>query len=404
VSATPARSRTAVLAVALAFACCATAEPTRAAAGRAPSCPPSWLGSTHTTGPTVSADGRFVAFDAMSPEHDDGGVSAVFLRDTRRGVTVPVALPSAGARPYGAVVSDDGSRVAYLAATVEPPEGGGRSHAVFVYDRRSGVTTAEGRADNGSELDLSADGRLLTYRSAGTDLWDWSVTSDVYVRDVDRDTVRLVSVSTGGGRGNGPSIGPTISADGRYVLFSSQATNLTTGPAGQVFVRDLLRRRTAAVPAAGRDAELSPDGRYVVSVDDVAGRILLHDRRTGTTTPLGPAAGEYRNLGATAVSAHGRFVAYGTSYLVTTPAEEAFTQVYVHRVRTGTEVHATAGLDGDQPWVGSYLGAISPGGRHVVFSSAATNLVPGDTNGVSDVFRHDLRTGRTTLVSASSGC
>jgi Tol biopolymer transport system component len=127
----------------------------------------------------------------------------------------------------------------------------------------------------------------------------------------------------------------------------------------------------------------------------------LYDRRNGTTATLGPAAGENRNLGAVAVSARGRFVAYGTSYL--TPGEEAFTQIYVHRVRTGTEVHATAGLDGDQPWLGSYLGAISPDGRYLVFYSEATNLVPGDTNGVLDVFRRDLRTGRTTLVS-TPGC
>jgi Tol biopolymer transport system component len=415
------RSNSVTIAVALAFACCATALPASPAqaaaggpAGHVPSCPPPWLGSTTTISPTVSANGRFVAFDAMSPAYDDGGVSAVFLRDTRRGSTVPVALPTAGARPYGSVLSDDGSRVAYLSATVPSPEDGGRSHAVFVYDRRSGSTTAEGRADSGSELDLSADGRYLTYRSAGTDLWDWSITPDVYVRDLERDTVRLASVSTSGGRGNGASVAPTISADGRYVLFSSQASNLTadgSGANGALYVRDLATRRTTVVPAAdggtssiaGHDAKLSPDGRYVVYVDGTAGRFRLHDRRSGTTVAVGPAAGENRNLGGVAVSARGRFVAYGTSYLVPAPVEEAFTQIYVHRLRTGTEVHATAGLDGDQPWRGSYLGALSPDGRYLVFASEATNLVPGDANDVMDVFRRDLRTGRTVLVSTPAG-
>src|SRR5699024_9530296 len=112
------------------LACCVTTLPAlsaQAAVGSEPACPPPWLGSTTAVSPTVSADGRFVAFDAMSPEYDDGGVSAVFLRDVRRGTTVPVALPTADARPYGSVVSDDGSRVAYLSATARPADGGGRS-------------------------------------------------------------------------------------------------------------------------------------------------------------------------------------------------------------------------------------------------------------------------------------
>ena len=87
---------------------------------------------------------------------------------------------------------------------------------------------------------------------AETDLWDWSITPDVYVRDIDRDTVRLVSVSTSGGRGDGASIEPTISADGRYVLFSSEATNLVpddTNEVFDVFRRDLRTGRTTLVSA-----------------------------------------------------------------------------------------------------------------------------------------------------------
>jgi len=93
VSANPARSRAAAVTAALLFAGCATALPALpAGAARAPSCPPPWLGSTTAVSPTVSADGRFVAFDAMAPEYDDGGVSAVFLRDILARDGIPTHL------------------------------------------------------------------------------------------------------------------------------------------------------------------------------------------------------------------------------------------------------------------------------------------------------------------------
>jgi len=365
-------------------------------------CPPSWLGTTLTANPTVSADGRFVAFTGQSPDGDEGGTSVVLLRDTRLGVTFSVAQVTPAGRPYAPIISDDGTRVAYLRNSPL----GGRRDDLYVYDRRSGRTTHEGQADVESALDFSADGRYLTYWTAGTDEWDWSITPDVYVRDLDSDRTTLVSVSADGGRGNGASINPTISADGRYVLFSSQATNL---PSGQdslgyaIYLRDLVRHRTTVLRHAEdgsilyqSEAQLSPDGRYVLYTGE---RIYRYDRTTGRTLTLGPVPAEDRFVGAARLSDHGRFVAYQTTFLVGGDLGDAFTELNVINVKTGTEEQANVGLDHNQPWTGAYFGALSPNGRYLTFYSDATNLVPDDTNNAFDVFVRDLKSNRTLRAS-----
>lgn len=383
----------------------ATAQPAPAPA----QCPPAWLGTTNSWNGSVSGNGRFVVFHTARPGTDGFPDTDVVLRDLHRGVTV--RLTGAAAPPVdigSAVISDDGSRVAYLRAGSGPPsELGGRRHDLYVYDVHSGRTTFEGHADSSSTLDLSADGRHLVYQSAETDEYDWSIPSDIWVRDLDRDTVRLVSVSTSGGRGNGGSSQPRISADGRTVLFSSLATDLTTDdlPYGGLFVRDLTKNRTTILrdengdPTGGAEHQLSPDGRYVVFTN-VAGRLVRHDRATGEAVVFGPVPGEQRNLSSPRVSRNGRYAAYWTAY-VTDPSESTgFMQIHVADLRTGTEEHASAGLDGDQSWRGSNLGELTPNGRYVVFYSEATNLVAGgDTNEAWDVFVRDLRTNRTTRVS-----
>jgi Tol biopolymer transport system component len=397
------RSRTTLALAGLILAGLIANAPAAGAASQAPLCPPSWLGTTLTAHPTVSGDGRFVAFDARSPEGDSGGTSTVLLRDTQRGETVAIARHTATALPYGPVISDDGSRVAYLVAT----DTSGRQHDLYVYDRRTATSTFAVHADSGSEYDLSADGRYLTYRSAGTNEWDWSITPDVYVRDLDRHRTTLVSVSTTGGRGNGVSESPTISANGRYVLFSSQATNLTTDSAtNAMYLRDLvagtttLLRDTNGTILTGTGEQLSPDGRYLVSRDS---RIYRYDRVTREKVTLGPVPNDDdRSVYGGVISNHGRFVAYGTTFLVGGDAGDAFTQLNVIKVRTGTEEQANPGVGGDQPWTGAYLGAISPNGRYLTFYSDASNLAPGDTNSEFDVFVRDLKANRTVLASAPS--
>jgi Tol biopolymer transport system component len=357
---------------------------------------PGWVGTTTSAQPSVSADGRFVVFEAYQPV--EGDVRDVALRDVRRGRTTLLTHSVVGDSAGLPVISDDGSRVAWLRFTASGVR-------LMVRDLGTGRTTGEGAADGSSAPDLSADGRYVTFarpRAGGN-------ANDVVVRDVDSDATTLVSVSTTGAPGNGSSSEPGISADGRYVLFTSSATDLTsdgTGANGAIYVRDLRRRTTVVVPdetgdtsqQAGYGAKLSPDGRYVSYTSTSVFRV---DLRTGATVAVSPPNGELRNNGRSVISAQGRFVAWWGTYLDGPEGiGDAFTPITVRNVAAGTDEVASAGPDGAlEPWTGSYLGAISPNGRYVVFYSEATNLTSDDTDGELDVFLRDLCTDKTTLVS-----
>lgn len=376
---------------------------TRATAGRPlpAGCPGPWLGQYTNAAPTISADGRFVAWEGY-PDPESIDVRNILLRDLDRGTTVSLTRAEQGRSFYAPVISDDGSRVVYSApATGDPDEVVNRSE-LLVHDRRTGTTSVEGLARTGDQTDLSADGRTIAFtRAHPAD----PGRIDVYTRHVDTDAETLVSVTLAGTGGNGFSTAPSLSADGRRVLFSTAATDLTpAAPDGGLLVRDLRRGSTTAVRDASgavvrAPGRLSPDGRYVAYSD---GRVWVHDLRSGRTVAASQAPQESYHVGAPAdISTRGRKVTYNANYQVGGDLGDAFGPALVRTVRSGVDTVASAGTDGRlEPWTGSYPGAITPNGRHLVFSSNATNL-PGDPDGVLDVFVRDLRAGTTTLVSAT---
>jgi Tol biopolymer transport system component len=168
-------------------------------------------GNGNSFDPSISADGRFVAFDSFASSlvgGDTNGESDIFVRDRRKGKTRRVSVSSAGA------------------------EANGRS---FINDIGSPI---------------SADGRFVAFQSDASNLvgGDTNGSSDVFVRDRRRDKTRRVSVSSAGAEANDNSVGPSISADGRFVAFASWATNLVAGdtqgyPNADIFVRGPLRGR-----------------------------------------------------------------------------------------------------------------------------------------------------------------
>ena len=242
-------------------------------------------------------------------------------------------------------------------------------------------------------------------------------------------TTTRVSVGPGGVQSNGPSYGPAISAHGRWVAFESNATNLVVGDTnGQfdVFVHDQQQGTTTRVSVGagglqGNDRSgqpaISADGRWVafssgasnLVAGDTNGEtdVFVHDRQTGTTTRTSVAAGGVQGNGpsyASAISADGRWVAFssGASNLVagdTNGTGDAF----VYDQQTGTTTRVSLGPGGAQGNGGSGASGISADGRWVAFSSAASNLVASDTNGTGDVFVHDQQTGATTRVSVGPG-
>lgn len=309
--------------------------------------------------PQVSADGRLVLFIA-----NRGGRRRAVVHDRRTGVTrtLPFGRRSVPARPLvlvRAALSPDGRYVATVTGrrTGSGPAGQDLERVVLaVTDRRTGRFTRllSRPFEDVGEIALSRGGRRVALATGARLVrGDRNRSGDVYAIDRRSGRRTRVSVSTGGRGGDRASAGVAISARGRFVAFTSEATNLVRGDTnreGDVFVRDLRAGRTwrASVGPDGtqlRDAAalpaISADGRRVAfhltegdAIGDVSGPIgdvLLYDRATRSA--------QY-------VSVDGAGVAVG---------------------RSG-------------------FPAISAGGRHVAFASASERLVAGDANGVSDVF------------------
>jgi Tol biopolymer transport system component len=183
------------------------------------------------------------------------------------------------------------------------------------------------------------------------------------------------SVATGGAQGDAASHGPSLSSDGRYVAFTSSATNLVRGDTNgvpDVFVRD----RSAGVTT-----------RVSVASDGTQG-----NGPSGATAAYGSRV---------AVSGNGRYITYESDASKLAGGDNGvYVDVFLYNrsTRRTTRVSAAGdGTDGD-----SFRPAISADGRYVTYSSWASNLVANDTNYARDVFLSDQRTQRTTLVSAAA--
>lgn len=250
-------------------------------------------------------------------------------------------------------------------------------------------------------------------------------------------TTTLVSVSTTGVQAAGYSRSPSVSADGRYVAFVSLSSELVSGDTnGQVdiFVRDLQTGTTSRVAVSDVDPQaggvdtltglsISADGRYVafVSAADnlVPGDtnnmqdVFVRDRVTGTTSRVSVSGtGQQGNAGsavsssAPSISADGRFVVFDSAATNLVAGDtNGIADVFVHDRTAGTTHRVSvsgAGRQGDRSSSTASTTSISADGRFIAFDSAAAHLVPADTNNRSDVFVRDRRAGTTSLVSRSS--
>jgi Tol biopolymer transport system component len=291
----------------------------------------------------------------------------------------------------------------------------------------------DGSAPTGSSggAALSADGRYVAFNSEASNLvaGDTNGTNDVFVHDRTTGTTTRVSVGAEGAQANGYTYYPSISANGRYVAFFSEASNLVAGDTNEahdVFVHDRTSGATTRVSVGAGEAEangfsqepsLSEDGRYVafgssasnLVADDTNGMrdIFVYDRTAGTTTLVSVGSdGAQANFYAYApsISGDGRFVAFysSASNLVAGDTNDE-RDVFVHDRTTGITTRVSVGAGGVQAHSSSAYPAISGDGRFVAFHSSASNLVAGDNNRTTDVFVHDRTTGTTTRVSVGAG-
>ncbi len=279
-------------------------------------------------------------------------------------------------------ISDDGRWVAFASSAQNlVPNDTNDKEDVFLHDRQTGATTRISLSSGGVQSNddsfgpvISADGRWIAFVSAATNLVDGDTSHlvDVFLHDRESGTTIRVSVGPNGAPGNLESRDPAISGDGRWVAFSSIATNLVeddTNGESDVFVYDRETRITSRVSAG-------PGG---VQAD------------AGSAWP--------------SISPDGRWLAFGSlaSNLVAGDTNDQIDTFVLDR-QTGAITRVNDGPNGVQA-NGPSWGApsVSADGQRVAFQSAASNLAPGDTNGRDDVFVHDLQTGRTALVSAGPG-
>ncbi|WP_435205048.1 TolB family protein [Micromonospora sp. bgisy143] len=276
---------------------------------------------------------------------------------------------------------------------------------------------------------VSADGRYVVFWSEASNLvpGDTNGVGDVFVRERVTGLITRVSVSTGGTQGNRISNEPAISADGRYVAFSSAASNLVTGDLNgmvDIFLRDRVAGTTSLVSVSSTgSAALSPsngpaisaDGRYVAFISsaylvpgDTNGfsDVFVRDRVTGLTSRVSVSstgAGANEGSFSASISADGRHVVFasGASNLVADDTNGT-PDVFLHDRATGLTSRVSVSSTGAEANDGSGSLAISGDGRYIAFTSGASNLVPGDTNQVTDVFLRDRLIATTTRVSVST--
>ena len=387
-------------------------------------------GNAESGDPSISADGRFVAFVSSASNLVPGDTNRradVFVRDRRTGTTRRVSLGAGGAQGNGdssePALSANGRFVAFYseARNLVPGDTNGQAD-VFVRDRRTGTTRrvslgSGGSQSNGASVQpaLSADGRFVAFISDATNLvpGDTNGLTDVFVRDRQTGTTRRVSLGAGGAQGNWGSVEPAVSADGRFVAFTSLADNLvpgdTNGITADVFVRDRqtgTTRRVSVGPGGVQSdgnsqfPALSADGRFVafwsqatnLVPTDTNGTadVFVRDRQTGTTrrVNVGPGGVQANDISFyLALSADGRFVAFSSFATNLVPGDtNGSYDVFVRDRQKGTTRRVSLGPGGAQGNDSSYDPAVSADGRFVAFSSDASNLVPGDTNGFTDVF------------------
>ena len=344
-------------------------------------------GNRGSFSPAISADGHLIAFWSYASNlvpGDTNNVYDVFVRDLASGVTSRVSVASDGTQAndeaYGPAISTDGRYVAFdsYASNLVAGDTNGKDD-IFVHDRQTHVTSRVSVASDGmqgnndsSSPSLSADGRYVVFQSRASNLvaGDTNAGPDVFVHDRQTHVTTRVSVASDGSQADSGSYGSTISDDGRSVAFASAASNLVAGDTNgftDVFVHDLQTHVTSRVSVAS-------DGRQANS-------------------------GSYVH----AISADGRMVLFTSTASILLPGDSnGKTNVFVRDRTTNVTTLVSVALGGTQTNGDSRYPAISADGHYVAFNSLASNLVAGDTFGTSDVFVRDLEAGVTTRVSIAS--
>ena len=327
--------------------------------------------------PSLSADARFVAFESDASNlvaGDSNGVRDVFVKDLQLGTIVRASVDSSGvegnARSELAAISPDGTWVAFESDATNLVAGdtnGARD--VFLHELATGVTLRVSVATGGAQANgasgyasVSTNGLTVVFQSDATNLVavDANGATDVFRYERATGATTRASVGAGGLEANGASTVPSISANGRVVVFGSTATNLVAGDVNgveDVFARDLIALRTQLVSLG------------------LAGAAANGPSSTSTNAQ---------------VSADGRWVAFDSSAsnLIASDTNNA-SDGFVRDLATSAIERVDVSTAGAQAATGAASPSISADGRYVAFESGSSTLVTGDNNNYWDVFLRD---------------
>ena len=407
--------------------------------------------------PVITPDGQYVAFFSTATNLAPGVPATtqgeIYVRDRLAGTTIWASTNAAATvsnllhlismTSSHPVLSDDGRYVAFKTGWTNGTacSGGWGPGPVFFfqYDSVNGTTTilsTNGYApwpncDDVYGPEMTPDGRFIAfvqYEPAGS-------TNGSSVRLWDRQTGTNVLVSanpSGLWPTNSTSHTPALSQDGRYVTFLSDATNLVSNTVSNglhIYRRNLQTSTTVlmdmdtngigsedqlgTIPALSADGQCAAfsalDGGLISGGNNNALDVFLWDATTGTNKLISThdplAVSQSGNLasslGQLSISGNGGLVAFASfaSDLVANDFN-GVADIFVRDLTANSNLLVSVGLDGNSGLGGgSYNPVISADGRYVVFLSSATNLVADDIYGTVDVFRRDLQTGTTELVS-----
>ncbi len=378
--------------------------------------------------PAICADGRHVVFEssAVMLPGDTQATGGLLLKDTLTGALTRVTATTGGADGSDPALSADGRNVVFTSWTANLVAGDtNQGPDIFRKDILTGAITrvstsalgAQALGGASSAPSVSADGRYVAFASEAYNLvaGDANGVSDIFLKDTLTGAITRASTGTGGTQATGGgSFAPNLSADGRYVVFESYARDLVandTNGQTDVFLKDMATGATLRVNTSATGAEalggmsgaaaVSTGGRYV-TFESSAGNLVagdtnrttdvfLKDTVTGAITRVSTSATGAEATGASAgpaLSADGRYVAFVSAAANLVAGDtNGVADVFVKDTRTGAIARLSTDAGGAQATAGSLGAAISGDGCYVTFASTASNLVAGDTNGMTDVFR-----------------
>jgi len=381
--------------------------------------------------PAISPNARFVAFESAATNlvaGDTNNATDVFVRDRQAPVsTERVSVDTAGVAGSGASthpsISADGRYVVFASGSQLTSLATLGNLNVYVRDRTLNTTQLVsvglgGVSANGdsSEPVISANGRYVAFTSTAANLittgQDTNTDSDIFVRDLQAGTTTRVSVGAGSGVVSSAeyasvSLQPSISGDGRYIVFAKQLDASSPDPYYEIWVRDTVagtstRLSNPALVNSGVNAStfnpvISQDGAFVAfdtAATNLKGSGANHSVIRVKMSDLSAqlvslTTGGIEGNGTSeqpAISADGRYVAFRSDATNLATDAGAFSDIFVRDCTNSTTVLQSVSTAGTQGDGNSILPAISGDGTFIAFQSAATNLVASDTNTKDDVF------------------